>query len=215
MILDLPSRGPVLLDDADAAIVAPYRWYAAQQPSGIIYARGERHRGDPRVYMHRLLTCADPLLVVDHTDGDGLHNCRTGESCAPWSPCHGVGNLRKTTVAMNNRNVRKRPSSNQYKGVHSSPSGRWYAEISVGGRRYQDRGHDTEVAAARAYDHLAILHHGEFARLNFPADGGPPMHVRELAILDAKLRAGDGVVVPFRHDAALPSPPLSDLAEAA
>lgn len=187
MILEMPGGHVVLLDDADAAIVAPYRWYRAQQDSGIDYARGERHRGDPRVYMHRLLCRVPALLVVDHRDGDGLHNCRTGESCPPGSPCQvdRRGNLRPTSKSINNKNVAKRSSSKRFKGVYTSPSGRWFAELTSEGRRYQDRGHDTEEAAGRAYDALAREHHGEFARLNFPPDGGLPHFIRDLAVADA------------------------------
>jgi hypothetical protein len=154
MIILLPCGRETIIDATAAAIIAPYRWYAAQQSSGDHYARGERHRGDPRVYMHRILLPSPPGVLVDHRDGFGLHNWGT--------------NLRRATVAKNNQNVAKRSRKKPFKGVFTTDSGRFFAAIQADGARYYDRGHTSAEDAAAAYDVLARKHHGEFARLNFP-----------------------------------------------
>ena len=155
MILTLPCGRTCLLDDADAPLIAGRRWFAAQQKDGKHYARGERFRGDPRVYMHRLImgvTAAD--VLVDHRNGNGLDNTRN--------------NLREGTVALNNRNVRKRARRKPFKGVYRTKSGRFFAKIEAAGNAFHSRGHETAEAAARAYDELARRHHGDWARPNFP-----------------------------------------------
>lgn len=80
---------------------------------------------DRKTHLHRwLLGLADPSLIVDHLNGDGLDNRRE--------------NLRICTRAENNKNMRKRrDNSSGCAGVHfEKSSGLYYAKIQVGGKSH-------------------------------------------------------------------------------
>ena len=104
-----------------------------------------------RVYMY-LNTKFDPVnLIVDHKNGDPAN--------------HASDNLRLATRSQNNANRRPR---GKYKGVSLHvKSGLWRARLSIG-KKETTTYHETEEAAARAYDVLALHAHGQFAYLNFP-----------------------------------------------
>lgn len=116
------------------------------------------------VLMHRLLMDPPRGMEVDHANGVRSDNRRS--------------NLRLATSSQNRFNmlVRKRAgmSSSRYRGVslHRSRKGdtttRWKAVISVLNVTKHLGYYRDEVEAARAYDRAAILHHGRFAKLNFP-----------------------------------------------
>lgn len=101
--------------------------------------------------MHREVLRARRGQTVDHANGDKLDNQRH--------------NLRACSVAENLWNAR--PRRNGYKGVSSDERG-WRACLAANGEVYRTKRFGTEGEAARAYDALARLHHGRFARLNFP-----------------------------------------------
>lgn len=68
------------IDEADADLIAPYRWFA-YAVAGSKYATyvmtEERLNGrSRRVYLHRLLTGAPKGRDVDHVNGDGCDNRR-------------------------------------------------------------------------------------------------------------------------------------------
>src|SRR5690606_29091416 len=91
---------------------------------------------------------------IDHKDGNGLNNVRS--------------NLRKATLAENNRNVRKQyGTTSRFKGVcwHLRMS-KWVARIHYNGTAYYLGSFDDEREAARVYDDWARQLHGEFARTN-------------------------------------------------
>ena len=146
-----------MVDDADHAVVASHTWrlrtggknrYAATTIDG------------REVLMHRLVMDATKGTVVDHIDGDGLHNQRK--------------NLRFCTRAENFRNAGHRQTrgrTSRYKGVwriKESCRRCWRAGITAN-RVYRNIGsYWTEEDAARAYDDAAKVLHAQFARLNFP-----------------------------------------------
>ena len=91
---------------------------------------------------------------VDHRDGDAANN--------RWL------NLRSCTKPQNNGNSRKRSGTKaRLKGVSYEPrTGRWYARLGIGPKRYLHLGtHDTEEAAHAAYASAAKQHFGDFARI--------------------------------------------------
>lgn len=100
-----------------------------------------------------------PALRLDHRDGDGTNNR--------------IGNLRPATHAQNMRNTKaKRGTSSLFKGVSRHLSGRWVAQICVGGKQTHLGLYADETEAARVYDRAATAAFGEFARTNFPREAG-------------------------------------------
>ncbi|MBB3997258.1 HNH endonuclease signature motif containing protein [Aureimonas pseudogalii] len=96
--------------------------------------------------------------IIDHIDGDPSNNR--------------IGNLRSCTNEQNCRNYKKPAGSSSYRGVcWVRRDKRWAARISVGKLGKMSLGNfRSEIEAARAYDAAAVIHHGEFAILNFPEE---------------------------------------------
>lgn len=161
--IEIPlTKGYVaIIDDADAPLVAPYKWsvHDGKRNAGNLYAVNHKVG-----FMHRLiLGCSKGDGVeVDHEDGNGLHNRRN--------------NLRKSTSSQNKFNMKVKPRGlSRFKGVYwEKARGVWHAQIAmaVGGvyRRFNLGRFVDEESAARAYDRKAIELFGTFARLNFPGD---------------------------------------------
>jgi hypothetical protein len=93
-------------------------------------------------------------FMVDHISGDSL-DCR-------------LDNLRRASAGQNGSNRRSAHGTSRYLGVSQYRNGKWKAQIKsahkVTGLGY----YASQVQAALAYDAAARVHHGEFARLNFP-----------------------------------------------
>lgn len=148
-----------IVDEQDVDLVMQHRWHAARnaKPGYEHYAVSGAGGANPtkfgRLYMHRLILGARHGQFVDHINGIGLDNRRA--------------NLRFATPSQNATN-RYVPNSIGYRGVHRTVGGRYRAGITVNYRRYAKGNFDTAIEAARAYDELALAHHGEFAVLNFP-----------------------------------------------
>ena len=156
--LELTQGEYALFDLVDLPLVAPHRWCAAwfrRNIYAITQMRDERGR-QRSVRMHRLIIgVADPEVLVDHRNLDGLDNHRD--------------NLRVATRAENGWNC-PRPLRNKsgFKGVTRDPkSSRYSAEIKVNGVTLRLGRYTCPVEAARAYDEAARRHHGAFARTNF------------------------------------------------
>jgi hypothetical protein len=149
------------IDAADAAPVAPFRWYCSVSGSGKTFYAAARIRADGKqttLYMHRLITGCQrgDGKDVDHKDGNGLNNRKN--------------NLRVCTRQQNQCN---RDSTNPtgFRGVALMKGGRvkpWVAGLKYRGRRLVFGYYATAEEAARAYDDAAKRLNGEFARLNFP-----------------------------------------------
>lgn len=151
-----------LIDEADADLILGRQWFVQRvaQSDSLFYAYTGSAKDGTRISMHRLITGAEPGVLVDHRNGDGLDNRRH--------------NLRTCTHTQNMQN-RKMHSNNRsgFKGVYQhrgKGSNRWYAQLRVDGRRIHIGAFPTPEDAARAYDEAALRHHGEFARLNFPEE---------------------------------------------
>lgn len=156
--VEVPLHGGAvaLIDAADAAIVAPYKWHHAKVGGGRGYAKAIIARRS--VAMHRLLL-GHPAGEVDHINRDSLDNRRVNlRIAARWQ---NVANTGK-------RNMR---TTSRYKGVSYKAERRyWVAQLKTRGRAYTLSSFATEEEAARAYDTLALEHFGPFAYLNFPLE---------------------------------------------
>ena len=144
-----PEEGPYLGRWNWCVKTEGRNWYAIRKRG--ISINGVKHKFD--VAMHRVLLPLPHGWTVDHRNGNGLDNRKD--------------NLRPATVALNNQNQKPRNTSSPYKGV-AKAQGKWRAAISVGGQFYYLGNHETQEAAARAYDAKAVELLGEYARLNFP-----------------------------------------------
>ena len=113
-------------------------------------------------YMHRVILNLKPGEMGDHKDGNTLDNRKE--------------NLRKCTQAQNNLNTRPlNGKTSKYKGVcWRKIEKKWYARIKAGIKIVSIGYFKDEVEAAKAYDAAAIIHHGEFAWLNFPLNRRNP-----------------------------------------
>lgn len=153
-VLTIPVGELQAFIDAEFAdLVRANKWHLNRR-SGLNYAVT---RGG--ILMHRLvLGVSDPMVKVDHRDGNGLNNV--------------TSNLRTATHTQNMRNRRKSKSgAADYKGVWTERDGRIKACIRVEGRTIHLGTHVSQEAAAMAYDEAARRLFGEFARLNFPKPG--------------------------------------------
>ena len=160
-LIALPSGDLVTVDEQDFELLSTMCWVLKVESDGRRYAHGylpgEGHRGK-RVLMHRfILGITDPLVKVDHRDGDGLHNSRR--------------NLRVSTNTQNIRNQRPHRDKRtaKFKGVYQSRPGKYRAQIECQRKKIHIGTFAEEETAARAYDAKAVELFGEFAYLNFPA----------------------------------------------
>lgn len=151
------------IDDEDFERISEWNWQIARRRKSVaLYASGALRINGKRKMMllHRFIINAPDGYPVDHIDGNGL-NCQRA-------------NLRvcSTTENLRNRGIQKNNSSG-FKGVAKAKN-RWRATLQKrieGKRRQICLGlYDDPAEAARAYDIAALIHHGEFARLNFPAE---------------------------------------------
>lgn len=138
-----------LVDDEDYEFLNQFSWHL--NALGYV-AMGCKH-SRKIITMHRYMAClCDPKVFVDHADGNGLNNQKS--------------NLRPCSMAQNQMNKKPRGAS-KYLGVARNYK-KWRAAIAIKGNLTHLGLFDNEIAAAMVYDAAAIIHHGEFARLNFP-----------------------------------------------
>jgi hypothetical protein len=127
--------------------------------NGFGYRRGAIF--DQSLLAHRVIWCmqtgAWPMTDIDHINMD--------RACNKWT------NLRAATRSENHRNrVSRAGSTSRFLGVSwAADRSKWTARISQKDGYRHLGAFEAEEDAARAYDNAAKLHHGEFARLNFPA----------------------------------------------
>lgn len=160
----LPTGEVALIDTADLPLVRNIAWFAQPGKTTVYVAAAVRQGTGPQrnIQLHRFLL-GFPQSDVDHRDCDGLNNRRR--------------NLRLATDSQNLANARKttRNTSSRFKGVSFGKSltqRRWQANIRKDRKLIYLGLFDTEEDAAHAYDAAALIHFGEFARLNFPNGNG-------------------------------------------
>lgn len=141
-------------EDAD---LAEKNW-SVRLSANTQYAGRREWRENKGVILHRVILGRllgrelDRKEWVDHIDGNGLNNQRH--------------NLRLADGAQNTWNARKRRDCElKYIGIMRNTRG-WQAQITVRGKRHSLGTYDTQMLAAIAYNHAAVKHRGEYARVN-------------------------------------------------
>lgn len=139
-----------IVDDEDYDRLIKYKWHLIPGKS-TFYARSSFG-----AYMHNIILDIIPTFdrYSDHIDGDGLNNRKS--------------NLRICNPSQNGANARKQENTTSiYKGVSWYKAGQqWQAHIYPNRKSIYLGRFDSEEEAALAYNEAAILHYGEFARLN-------------------------------------------------
>jgi hypothetical protein len=135
-----------IVDAEDYSKVGDIRWQAIHR-GGIFHVQST---ADHNIYIHRVILPG--VALVDHRDGDGLNNRKS--------------NLRGSTKAQNAQNSKVK--SRKFKGVSAKPNtaGKYVARIKAQGADKHLGCFNSPREAAQAYNNAAILHFGEFARLN-------------------------------------------------
>lgn len=144
--------GEALVDDTDYGWLSQWTW---RRNSCGYAVRGKVINGRyTLIFMHRAIMGMPPSegLEVDHKNRNRLDNRR--------------GNLRWVTDQESVCN-RQRWSNSGWRGVHKEGN-KYHAQISVGGRTQSLGYHNTDVAAALAYDAVARTLPGGRRLLNFP-----------------------------------------------
>lgn len=154
------SKGAIaIVDDVDFEFASSHKywinsWGYAYRSIWLGQHNKPQHKN---VSLHReLMGVTDPRVLVDHINGDTLDNRRC--------------NLRLSTKSTNGCNRPKtRANTTGYKGVvlHTQcKSPRWMATITVHGKHKYLGLFPTPEEAAKHYNEAALLHFGEYARLN-------------------------------------------------
>ena len=151
-----------LVDDEDYDRLNAYKWYPAEQKTGVLYVQRipwkKGGKGRKPVFMHREVLGTPEGCFTDHRNHNGLNNQRY--------------NLRQCTTSQNGGNNRKQRNKtlSKYKGVSKYSSvvrkKNWYATVKKEGKPYYLGTFETEREAAIAYNKKAKELFGEFACLN-------------------------------------------------
>ena len=174
-----------IVDAEDYEWLNQYKWYASRNENGDYYAKRMERGTRRQIIMHRVITEAPPGLLVDHRNHNGLDNRRS--------------NLRICTKAENVRNQLPRGGTSRYKGVSWSKSNKKYAAtIRCNKQRFHLGWFDDEIAAAKAYDEKARELFGEFAYLNFPAEGREETSNTERSTLNIECGAASRAIYFFQ-----------------
>lgn len=151
-----------IVDDEDYEYLNQWSWLYDNRHTGYArrtvteYINKTTIKNHP-IVMHREITkVKDPKIWIDHINGDTLDNRKS--------------NLRACTPSQNSANRRKSKKVCKSKYLGVVPYKRkdkiyWKASCKKNGKTYE-KSCSTEIAAAFAYNELAIKYHGEFARLN-------------------------------------------------
>jgi hypothetical protein len=146
------------VDDEDFDRINKLKWYVQKRPNSYYAKREVMINGVTKVFMLHNFIMNPPIgLLVDHRDFDGL-NCQKS-------------NLRICTRSQNNayRHASKSGTS-KYLGVSIRDG--WNKKRIVAAIRKNKKtislgDFKTEKEAALAYNNAALIHHGEYANLNF------------------------------------------------
>lgn len=140
-----------MVDKEDAEILLSHTWTITAHGYAIRSFTSEGKR--KYTYLHREVLNF-PTGLVDHINMDKLDNRKE--------------NLRVCTKAENARNSSKsKNNTSGYKGVYlNKRTNSWMAAIIVNRKQLHLGYFKNKLDAALAYNEAALIHHGEYARLN-------------------------------------------------
>lgn len=140
----------VLVDYKHMPVLKCYAWSIHRDG----YAYGKVN--GKNVYLHRLVyqeEFGEHGDLVDHVNGNRL-DCR-------------CSNLRRASHSENRRNTGKTRGTSKYIGVYyNKKRSKWCASIQHEKKNKHIGYYDKEIDAAKAYNAMARLYYGEFAKLN-------------------------------------------------
>ena len=167
------------VDDADFEWLSKWNWvamrggefhYASRWPKK---TKGQKGNGAVIWMGHEIFGSIPDDMVLDYIDRNPLNNQRSNLRLADkYQDRHNRGG-QKTKNGQ--------PTTSIYKGVSfnkRSKTNPWVMQLSSRGVKYHDV-FDDEIKAAKAYDRLAKIHHGEFAFLNFPESEETPLDSKD------------------------------------
>jgi hypothetical protein len=151
------TRGQnAIVDVADFEFLSKWNWRAQWHINTNSFVACRNGPNHSQIKMHRIILNCPQGQVVDHRNHDTLDNRRQ--------------NLRIATGVQNNSNRRMtHANTSGYIGVSwKKQSKKWMASLTTE-RKQKHLGYfDSAKDAALVRDQAAKVHHGEFARLNFP-----------------------------------------------
>lgn len=149
--IKLTQNKIAIIDEVDFEMVSRYKWCASKH--GEKYYAQTTTKDAKSLLMHMLILGKRPGYEIDHGNNNGLDNRRI--------------NLRHATRSQNNMNKRKSHGTSIYKGVSwKTDKSKWKAQIRKNKIDHHLGYYATQKEAAKAYNSAAIIHFGEFARLN-------------------------------------------------
>lgn len=156
VVVNSPKFGEhlILVDDDDYDKIKKYTWRINYHGVNVyaittIYNPIGKNKD---IKMHRLIM-GFPNEHIDHRDNNGLNNQKY--------------NLRLCTISQNTKNKGRINSKSGFKGVTLHKREQTYqVAIKSNGKTYYSCGHKNPIDAAKKYNELAIIHHGDFANLN-------------------------------------------------
>lgn len=161
----------VKVDDEDYDFLMQWHWryentgYASRNK---YLGGGSKNPKSTGIRMHRLIMkVTDPLIQVDHIDGDRLNNQKI--------------NLRIANNQQNSFNSKKTTSktTSEYKGVclfAKMKNPKWRATIMFNRRSIHIGLFESEIDAAIAYNEAAKKYFGDYALLNVILESGGVNH---------------------------------------
>lgn len=147
----------ILFDKEDLPLIDQYHWCLDGDGYVIGYRKDTPNpRGSKKkwIKMHRLVM-KDKITYKDFID----HENQVKTDCQKH-------NLRIATKRQNNTNIKPRGESG-YLGVHKGSNGKWQVKISFNKNLMYFGSFEDKIDAAKKYDEVAKIYHGEFANLNF------------------------------------------------
>ena len=154
------TQGKVaLVDDEDYERFSVFKWHFSSNGYAVRtvnFRRKDNSRGKLAIYMHREIAGLDhgDKLEIYHIWGDRLDNRKS--------------NLRVCSKSENLRNIKThKDNTSGFKGVSFHKVRRKYqAQLTFKYKTMYLGLFTCPIEAARAYNAAAVIHHGEFARLN-------------------------------------------------